>query len=50
MRSKPMRKCRKCGKEIKPTDKKFMAASDRPYRNIWYHMECWEEIKRENEK
>ena len=34
--------CPGCGEEIKPDDRKFMAALDKPYTNTMWHRVCWD--------
>jgi len=42
--------CPYCKREIKKEDKKFMVASEKPYRNIWYHRNCWKKLKKTSKK
>lgn len=37
--------CFECEKEINLEDKKMMLAIEVPYRNLWFHKDCYNTIK-----
>lgn len=37
--------CPGCEEEVKEDDSCFMQASDRPYKNIWWHKGCWNKAR-----
>ena len=39
--------CFYCQKDIEIASKKFMLAIERPYKNLWFHKDCYTLIKSE---